>query len=190
VASKPKSKVNGVKPVKATRPFHRPTSYRAEYDDQAYRLALLGCTDVEMAAFFGVSEPTLISWRSKFPKFLKSTSRGKIKADADVSKSLLERALGYSHIATKFFNNNGQIISEDYVEHYPPDTAAASLWLRNRQPEKWRDKPAVEVNVNTDVTVSTGKDPAEMTVPEMQAELAKRRAQPEPWTAERNGLQP
>ncbi len=26
------------------------------------------------------------------------------------------------------------------VKHYPPDTQAASLWLRNRQPDKWRDK--------------------------------------------------
>ena len=27
-----------------------------------------------------------------------------------------------------------------YVEHYPPDTAAASLWLRNRQPKLWRER--------------------------------------------------
>ena len=27
-----------------------------------------------------------------------------------------------------------------YTEHYPPDTQAASLWLRNRQPRQWRDK--------------------------------------------------
>jgi hypothetical protein len=27
-----------------------------------------------------------------------------------------------------------------YREHYPPDTAAASLWLRNRRSDKWRDK--------------------------------------------------
>jgi hypothetical protein len=30
------------------------------------------------------------------------------------------------------------------VKCYPPDTAAASLWLRNRQPAKWRDKTDVE----------------------------------------------
>ena len=28
-------------------------------------------------------------------------------------------------------------------EHYPPDTPAASLWLRNRQPAKWRDRQEV-----------------------------------------------
>ena len=30
-----------------------------------------------------------------------------------------------------------------YTEHYPPDTQAASLWLRNRQPAKWRDRQEV-----------------------------------------------
>jgi hypothetical protein len=30
-----------------------------------------------------------------------------------------------------------------YTEHYPPDTHAASLWLRNRQPTKWRDRQEV-----------------------------------------------
>ena len=161
--------------VKVKRPAHRPTAYKAEYAEQAYKLALLGCTDREMAEFFDVSEKTLIAWRSKFPKFLQSTRRGKIKADAEVSKSLYERALGYSHGATKFFNHDGRIITEDYTEHYPPDTAAASLWLRNRQPEKWRDKPSVEVTVNNEVTVDTTKQPEELTVPEMRARLAKMR---------------
>jgi hypothetical protein len=30
-----------------------------------------------------------------------------------------------------------------YTEHYPPETQAASLWLRNRQPAKWRDRQEV-----------------------------------------------
>jgi len=32
-----------------------------------------------------------------------------------------------------------------YVQHYPPDTTAASLWLRNRQPDKWRDRQQIDV---------------------------------------------
>ena len=31
-------------------------------------------------------------------------------------------------------------VCASYTEHYPPDTQAASLWLRNRQPAKWRDR--------------------------------------------------
>ena len=30
-----------------------------------------------------------------------------------------------------------------YTEHFPPDTAAAFIWLKNRQPDRWRDKKEV-----------------------------------------------
>ena len=36
------------------------------------------------------------------------------------------------------------LIIVPYIEHYPPDTTAASLWLRNRQPNKWRDKREID----------------------------------------------
>ncbi|WP_295448053.1 hypothetical protein [uncultured Thiodictyon sp.] len=36
-------------------------------------------------------------------------------------------------------------------KHYPPDTAAASLWLRNRQPALWWDKVEIEEDVNLNV---------------------------------------
>jgi hypothetical protein len=32
-----------------------------------------------------------------------------------------------------------------YREHVPPDVTAAIFWLKNRQPEKWRDKSETEV---------------------------------------------
>ena len=35
-----------------------------------------------------------------------------------------------------------------FIEHYPPDTTAAIFWLKNRQPEKWRDKKEVDANVD------------------------------------------
>jgi hypothetical protein len=31
-----------------------------------------------------------------------------------------------------------------YVEHCPPDVAAAFIWLKNRDPERWRDVQNVE----------------------------------------------
>jgi len=40
----------------------RPTDYREEYCEQAYKLALLGLTDVEMAWFYDISIETLAAW--------------------------------------------------------------------------------------------------------------------------------
>lgn len=119
----------------------RPTKYKKEYDEQVRKLCLLGATDEAIADFFGVSVKTLIEWRKVHPSFLQSTTQGKMLADADVAEKLYDRACGYSHEAVKIFNQQGVEMVVPYTEHYPPDTQAASLWLRNRQPKLWRDKP-------------------------------------------------
>lgn len=118
----------------------RPTDYKDEYAEQAYKLCLLGATDKELADFFCVVEKTINNWKEAFPAFLQSITRGKMMADAQVAESLFKRANGYSHPAEKIMVVAGAVVREHYVEHYPPDTPAASLWLRNRQSAKWRDK--------------------------------------------------
>src|SRR5579872_6204170 len=120
----------------------RPSAYRPEYAAQAYNLCLLGATDKEMAVFFGVEEKTINNWKTAHPDFLQSIARGKLIADARVAERLFQRAMGYQHQAVKIFMPAGadQPVYAPYTEHYPPDTQAASLWLRNRQPGKWRDR--------------------------------------------------
>lgn len=119
----------------------RPTKFTPEILAQAEKLAKLGLTDVEMADVFGVTERTFNTWKSAHPEFLQSLKRGKALADANVAESLYHRALGYSHPAVKIMTAGGAIEQVPYTEHYPPDTAAAIFWLKNRQPKKWRDKP-------------------------------------------------
>lgn len=130
-------------------PAGRPTAYKEEYAELAYKFSLLGATDVKMAEFFGVTEDTLRAWKNRHPEFLGSITRGKAQADAEVADRLYQRAKGYTHPEEKIFNNNGEILRAQTLKHYPPDTQAASLWLRNRQPKIWRDKQEIE---------HTGKD--------------------------------
>jgi hypothetical protein len=129
-------------------PGGRPTDFKAEYPDLVYKFCLLGAIDTQLAEFFSVSRQTLDTWKKKHPKFLASMRRGREQADADVADALYHRAIGYSHTAVKIFGSNESrgVEKVPYIEHYPPDTAAASLWLRNRQPTLWRDK--------TDMTLS------------------------------------
>lgn len=121
-------------------PVGRPTDYKSQHAEQAYKLALLGLTDVQMADIFGVAESTFNLWKLKHEEFSESLTRGKSLADAQVAESLYKRACGYSHKAVKIFNSDGAPLIVPYTEHYPPDTPAATLWLKNRQPDKWRDK--------------------------------------------------
>lgn len=126
--------------------FGRPTDYREEFNEQARKLCLLGATDRELAEFFGTSEVTLNAWKKRHPDFLMSITRGKDIADAEVADKLYHRACGYSHKAVKIFPGTGSTgpVYAEYVEHYPPDTPAASLWLRNRQPKRWRDTQSLQ----------------------------------------------
>lgn len=122
----------------------RPSSYKPEYAEQARKLCLLSATDAEIADIIGVSTVTLNAWKKEVPEFLKSITQGKADADANVADRLYQRAMGYTHKAVKIFQFEGQPLIVPYEEHYPPDTQAASLWLRNRQPRKWRDKQDIE----------------------------------------------
>ena len=146
----PKDKT--VKPKKGVatstekRKVGRPTSYRPEYADMARKFCLLGANDERLAQLFDVSEVTINAWKKEFPEFLKSLKEGKDIADANVANSLYHRALGYSHPEDDIRAMNGEIVITPTVKHYPPDTAAATLWLKNRQPNVWRDK--VENTVN------------------------------------------
>lgn len=132
----------------------RPTLYRPEYAEQAYKLCLLGATDTEMADIFGVEESTLNNWKNAHPEFLESITRGKTIADANVAEKLYHRALGYSHPEVHVSSYEGAITLTPLVKHYPPDTPAASLWLRNRQSRKWRDKTEQENTTTMTVNVS------------------------------------
>ena len=55
------------------------------------------------------------------------------------------RAVGYSYHSEKFLQYEGQMIRAPIVEHVPPDVNACRLWLMNRRPDKWRDKPEVSL---------------------------------------------
>lgn len=140
----------------------RPTDYRAEYVEKVFKLCLLGAKDKEIADFFGVTESTLNLWKQEHPEFSESMVEGKDGADATIAKSLYHRAKGYEHPEVHVSNYMGNVTLTPLVKHYPPDTAAASLWLRNRQPARWRDKVEQElsgpgggpIETKNDVTVS------------------------------------
>ena len=124
----------------------RPTLYKDEYPDLAFKYCLLGATDKELADFFEVSEDTVHEWKKVYPKFSESIKAGKERADAEIAQSLYQRAKGYSHDDVNISNYQGDITITPITKHYPPDTKAATYWLNNRQRIRWRDKTDVEVS--------------------------------------------
>lgn len=118
----------------------RPSSFKAEYVEQAEKLCKLGATDVELADFFEVSVATLYRWKNEFPEFCDALKSGKEVADERVERSLYHRATGYTFDSVHFSSFQGQVTATPYREHVPPDTTAMIFWLKNRRSAEWRDR--------------------------------------------------
>ena len=126
----------------------RPSDYKPEFAVQALKLCRLGATDMELAEFFGCSVPTLHRWRAEHEDFRKSIKLGKSEPDDRVERSLYQRAVGYSHPDVHVSNFQGAVTLTPIVKHYPPDVAAAFIWLKNRRPELWRDKQEIDLKAD------------------------------------------
>ena len=118
----------------------RPTKYKKEYDEQAFKLCLLGATDNQLADFFATTEQTINAWKKAHKSFLESLKAGKAEADARVADALFNRALGFTTKETKI--SSDEVVNT--TKQHPPDPTSCIFWLKNRQRDKWRDKPEAE----------------------------------------------
>lgn len=124
----------------------RTTKYKDEYVAIAERVCSeCGVDDKKLAKILGISVSTLNNWKKDYPEFLESIKRGKDEFDTTVVEaSLLDRATGYSHPDLHISNYRGKITKTKITKHYPPDVTAQIFWLKNRNPERWRDKQDVK----------------------------------------------
>ena len=138
-----------------------------------------GLIDKQIAKNIGVSLSTLCEWKKKYPELSESLKRGKQPIDVEVENALLKRALGYEYTERKvkrqitgWETKEGKRVpvlgKASYVEETTkivvPDTTAQIFWLKNRKPEKWRDKPVAQQKAEAvedsflKALQSTGKD--------------------------------
>lgn len=148
--------------------FH--PKYKPEFAKQAVKLCTLGATDANLADFFEVTPRTIHRWKISHADFAEALRRGKDVADDLVADRLFQRATGYSHDAVKIFMPKGkaQPVYAPYVEHCPPDVAAAIFWLKNRRPNEWRERQEL-----------TGKDGAPL-VPVLNVTYGSSQPSPAP----------
>lgn len=104
-----------------------------------------GLTDEQIASNMGINVATLYRWKKKECKICEALKKGKEVVDIQVENALLKRALGYDYQEQKVevSEKDGRKVIQT-MKHVPPDTTAQIFWLKNRRPEKWRDKPIVD----------------------------------------------
>jgi hypothetical protein len=128
-------------------PAGRPTQFKPEYCEQVEKLCKLGATDKQLAEFFDVAVDTIYNWKHKHPEFVDAIKNGKTIADMQVSNSLFKKATGYTVEREKVVGKGEtQKVVKVQID-VEPDTTAAIFWLKNRQPEYWRDR--TEQNITT-----------------------------------------
>ena len=104
----------------------------------------------------GIRRTTLTDWQKRFPIISATLKAGKAPVDLEVENALLKRALGFTYeetvtdverIPTSKTDEDGCPIFTEIVKTRTitktalPDTTAPIFWLKNRRPDKWRDKP-------------------------------------------------
>lgn len=116
-----------------------------------------GLTDEQIAYNMGINEATLYRWKEKYCDICDSLKRGKEVVDRQVENSLFERALGGTHevrktfkVKEKYYDDHGKLCEKEKLVqatdevYIPGDTTAQIFWLKNRKPQKWRDKWEIE----------------------------------------------
>lgn len=110
-----------------------------------------GLTDEQIAQNIRISRDTLYAWKKRYPDISDALKRGKEVVDREVENALLKRALGYEYTETTREAvrdpGSGEIkmqVTKKVTKQVVPDTTAQIFWLKNRKPDKWRDKPAYE----------------------------------------------
>jgi len=125
----------------------RPSKYSAIYAPMvAEMLARSGMIDKQMAEYMSVSEWTINNWKNKHPEFAEAIKRGKDEPDDKVEASLLRSALGYTEDeVTAEKDENGNIVKQHLTRRYfAPNVTAQIFWLKNRRPERWRDRREID----------------------------------------------
>ena len=105
-----------------------------------------GLTNPEIAKELGISLRTLTNWQNRHPAVQESLKYGKDLADAVVEDSLYQRAVGFSYTEKKIISKPGDdgdlavVKEEETLKRALPETLAMIFWLKNRQPQRWREK--------------------------------------------------
>lgn len=86
-----------------------------------------GLTDEQIAENIGITAATLYEWKKRFSDISEALKKGKEVVDFEVENALFKNAI------------NG-------------DTTAQIFWLKNRRPDKWRDKQNIELSKPIDDT--------------------------------------
>ena len=109
-----------------------------------------GLIDEQIAANIGITTTTLYDWKKKYTDFSDALKKGKESSDYEVENALFKSATGYEYEERKEVQEVVDGVMRKRVEvtrkQVPPNATSAIFWLKNRKPDKWRNKQEIEIS--------------------------------------------
>lgn len=146
----------------AKHPGGRPPKYEEwitpEGLAQITKWAENGLIGKQISHNMGIAYGTLCEWQNKFPELSDAIKIGRRVKDFEVENSLLQRATGYQYEEDVYERTeDGElVVVKRTLKSQAPDVAAQIFWLKNRQPELWRDKVEVQNEHSGTIKVEMG----------------------------------
>lgn len=115
---------------------------------------LNGITEREIARRLRIAHSTFQAYKRQFPDFSDRLKKGRELADIRVENALFRAAVGfeYEEISTEYAENKDSKSSKKVVKtkrFVPGNVTAQIFWLKNRRPDKWRDRKEIDTNLST-----------------------------------------
>lgn len=110
-----------------------------------------GLTEKQMCKNLRVGCTTFDRYKKEYPELVEALKKGKEPFITEIENALVKRALGFEYEETKTYIKVEEGKEVKYQEktkkYYPPDVAACSILLKNKDRDengraKWSDNPA------------------------------------------------
>jgi len=113
-----------------------------------------GMIQEDIARKLGVAMSSFSEYKNKYPELAEALKKGQEVADIEVENALFKRALGYRYdevtreAAKELDQETGEyktvmVETKRVTKEVQPDVTAQIFWLKNRRPDKWRDKQEI-----------------------------------------------
>lgn len=122
--------------------------------NKARELSEKGLSNKQIFEALQISCDCFYRYMKENDEFRTAVEVGREITTDNVENALMKRALGYdveeSQVVSHVDKDGNIAISEikKSKRHIPPETAAMAFWLKNRRPNKWKDRHDLETHGN------------------------------------------
>lgn len=127
-----------------------------------------GLSNDQIAENIGINRKTLYEWCNKYSNFRDALKKTKEITVYEVEDAMFKAAKGYYVTETKTITNkDGKVIRiENHKKWIAPSTTAQIFFLKNKDPENWRERNDISITESNGVLESlmalhNGKDNVE-----------------------------